>query len=144
VHFSLGACVIPAEPALRKWFSAISAEFGSPPGFRPFSRRNSREKAAEIVHGMRTAIVDEKDVQNVWKIGGYSEESQRNALCKSLRITCGERVENARKSDQSGSSGRMTQVIENRIVTHDLVFSDLQTTTSCGLPLTSLLAKRTL
>jgi hypothetical protein len=144
VHFSSGGSLKPAEPALRKAFSALSTDFGSPPGFRPFSCRNPCEKAAEIVHGMCTAMPDEKGVQNMWKIRGYSAESPRKALCKTLRITCGDRADNSRKFDETGSSGWMTQIIESRIVTLDLVFSLSTTTTSCGLPLTSLRARRTL
>jgi hypothetical protein len=62
---------------------------------------------------MCIAIVDEKGVQNVRKIGGKSEESPRNAVCKTLWITCGERVDNSRKYAETGSTGRTTQVIEN-------------------------------
>src|SRR5206468_8380945 len=101
-------------------------------------------KAAEIVHGMRIAIVDEKGVQNVRKIGGKSEESQWKAVCKTLWITCGERADKSRKYDQSDSTGRITQLIEAGVVTHDFVFFLPTTTTSCGLPLTSFGATRTL
>jgi len=93
---------------------------------------------------MYTTIVDEKGVQNVRKIGGKSEESPRNAVCKTLWITCGERADKSRKYDETGSTGRMTQVIETGVVTHDFVFLFARTTTSCGLPLTSLRSKRTL
>ena len=144
MQFSSGLRVIPAQPALRKAISAVSAGFGSPPCFRPFFRRNACEKAAEIVDGISTAMIDEKAVQNVRKIGGYSEESQRIPLCKTLWISCGERVENGWKSNETDSSGHNSQLVENRIVTLDFVFSDLCTTTSCGPPLTSLRAKRTL
>jgi hypothetical protein len=110
VHFYAGWPLIPAEPALRKRFSTVSADFGSPPGFRPFCRRNPCEKVAENVHGMLIAMLDEKDVQNVRKIRGFSADSPRNPLCKSLWITCGEVADKARKYDQSDSSGRMKQL----------------------------------
>jgi len=62
VQISSALHLNPAEPALRKRFSAVSTDFGSPPCFRPFCRRNRCEKAAENVHGIVTHMPDEKDV----------------------------------------------------------------------------------
>jgi len=89
-------------------------------------------------------MLDEKDVQNMLKKRGFSADSQRIPLCKSLRITCGEVADKARKYDETDSSGQMMQVILNRILTLDFVFSLPTTTTSCGAPLTSPESKRTL
>jgi len=42
---------------------------------------------------------------------GFSADSQWNPLCKNLRITCGEVADKARKYDETGSSGWMTQLV---------------------------------
>jgi len=56
-------------------------------------------------------MVDEKDVQNMLKKRGFSADLRRIPLCKSLRITCGEVADKARKYVETDSSGWMTQVI---------------------------------
>jgi len=51
--------------------------------------RISFEIAAEKDHAISTQKIHEKDVQNMWKNHGDSEETRWNRLCKTLWITCG-------------------------------------------------------